>query len=153
MIILTTNALTSTDLNKRAVGFGGGKRDDTGELLISRFPPEFIGRLDEKILFNPLGTWEMRQIVLMRLNTALGAYRARNIHVTYDTEYVIQYLLGHLKGNKSGARGIQRLVEAKICEPISMVLLDHDNEADLHFHLDNAFFESGKPRMEMVAVV
>ena len=36
------------------------------------FPSEFLGRLDEIILFDALGEREMKEIILLRLDEALG---------------------------------------------------------------------------------
>ena len=145
VVILTTNAIDPSDLKRSTVGFGGGTvRQDPAELLADYFPREFLGRLDEIVLFNPLGPKEMREIMKLRLSEALSRLNRKKIILNFDEEQLIDYLLDGLLESKSGARGIARLLENKLLQPISLALLYHDGEGELEIALGDEFYESGK---------
>jgi len=149
LIILTTNALKPNDLNKHgSIGFANSSNLlDPVELLSEHFPLELLGRIDEKILFNSLGDRQIRSIILMRLDEGLGRLEKRNIKVTYDKKKISDFLLKFLKQNHAGARGIERIVETKVLQPISMAMLYHEGDGLMRIRLDECFIETGKVKV------
>ncbi len=149
LIILTTNALKPNDLSKNCgIGFANSSNLlDPVELLSEHFPLELLGRIDEKILFNSLGDRQIRSIILMRLDEGLGRLEKRNIKVTYDKKKISDFLLKFLKQNHAGARGIERIVETKVLQPISMAMLYHEGDGLMRIRLDECFIETGNVKV------
>jgi ATP-dependent Clp protease ATP-binding subunit ClpA len=144
VVILTTNALTPKALHRRPVGFGGAwSQTDASELLAEHFPREFLARLDNAILFNPFGPDELRCILKLRLDEALARLRARNIRLVFEESPLLDALITGLEENKSGARGIARLLETRLLEPISMALLQIPEGRPAEFALGERLFRDG----------
>lgn len=145
VIILTTNALRIEDLKKKTVGFEQEEtKPDVTDLLLDHFPMEFLARLDELILFNSLDDTHMKKIILLRLEEALARLKKRDITLSYDDENISTYLLKFLKKNRTGARGVERLIEKKILQPVSHALLYHDGDGRIKAVLGDEFYASGK---------
>ncbi|MBN2442846.1 MAG: ATP-dependent Clp protease ATP-binding subunit [Spirochaetales bacterium] len=145
VIILTTNALRLEDLKKQTVGFEqAAAKPDITDLLLDHFPMEFLARLDELILFNSLDDKHIKEIIILKCKTALERLKKRDIILTYDDEKIGDYLLSFLKKNKTGARGVERLIEKKILQPVSHALLFHDGDTNAEVVLGDEFYKSGK---------
>ncbi|MBN2535769.1 MAG: ATP-dependent Clp protease ATP-binding subunit [Spirochaetales bacterium] len=144
VIILTTNALRIEDLKKKSVGFEQKEtKPDVTDLLLDHFPMEFLARLDELILFHSLDDTHMKQIILLRLEEALARLKKRDIFLSYDNGNISDYLLAFLKKNRTGARGVERLIEKKILQPISHALLYHGGDGKVTVVLGDDFYKSG----------
>jgi ATP-dependent Clp protease ATP-binding subunit ClpC len=131
-ILIMTSNLGTRDLNK-AGGLGFGRADKKsirekmeetiGEELKKTFNPEFINRLDEVVIFNPLERKEIIQIVDIELAVILERVRERGIEVSLtpgaktllaEKGYDPTYGARHLK------RTIQKLIEDPMAEDILM---------------------------------
>ena len=144
VVILTTNALLPSELNPNRMGFNpASNRVDPEKLLLNHFPGEFLARFDEILLFNTLGPHDTREIVRLRLTEALENCRKKKIEVVHDEIRLLDYLMGALERNGTGARGIGRLVEKKILQPIAMGLLGTNAQGNRTVILDTAFYETG----------
>lgn len=145
VIILTTNAVTHRQLQRSKPGFGVAKSEIPAmELLNDHFPREFLGRMDEIILFYSLGKEELIRILDLRLQEALERLEHRKIHVTFDHDNMLTYLSNELEQNQTGARGIVRLLETQLLQPIAEVILGShpplqvEIEPDFYKHKPNA---------------
>lgn len=143
VVVLTSNAVTHSGFRRGTIGFGKREREpDPEELLADHFPREFLGRLDGVILFNPLGAGEMRQIMKLRLDEALTRLEKKGIRLVFDEQRLLDHLLSELRNLKSGARGIARLLESRLLQPVSQALLDHEWTAPVRCELNEAFYEN-----------
>ncbi|MBG0786582.1 MAG: ATP-dependent Clp protease ATP-binding subunit [Anaerolineaceae bacterium] len=126
IIIATTNVLTQEGLHSKGFGFAGiDEKKTSQELLGGHFPPEFLGRFDELILFRSLTRSDLREIVNLRLDEALVRFEAQGIQVDFNRKTLIEYLLEKLEG--SGARGVQRAIERYFSQPLAVQMLaGHD---------------------------
>ena len=137
VIIMTTNAITSKELEKRQMGFGAQAAPaDPAELLGHTFPREFLGRLDEIIPFCSLGDADLRAILKLRLSEAEAKLSRKGVRLEYDEVKLLDILLSRLKSRQSGARGIARLLEREILQPMAMRLLERENDEELVVNLD-----------------
>ena len=97
--------------------------------LKTTFRPEFLNRLDEIIIFDPLTTREIEKIVELQLNILKNKLAQRNIEATFDNP-----LKKHLteKGfdPEYGARPIKRLIQK--------LILDQLADRFIHGELKNA---------------
>jgi len=146
VVILTSNAISTEDLAKVPLGFGTAQQRPVhpADLLTRVFPREFLGRLDEIILFKALGEEEVLKIVHMRLAEAMERLRRRSIRVEYDRERLVNHLNDKLQGLRFGARGIERLIEQTVLGPISLATLRADDEGDVAVVIGDAFYETGE---------
>lgn len=144
VVILTTNALKPRDLNRSGVGFQRSNVPlDPTDLLLSHFPQEFLGRLDKTILFNALGQKEMRAILKLRLNEAVTRLEKKKITLVFEEKRLLDHLLSNLIDQKSGARGIARLLESRLLQPLSMAMLYHDGAGMIKAVLEEPFYRDG----------
>ena len=122
IIIVTTNVLTQEDLVSKGFGFAGMEEEKTElDLLGGHFPPEFLGRFDELVLFRSLSRDDLRAIASLRLDEALARFEEQGFQVEFDRETLIEYLLEKLEG--SGARGVQRVIERYFSQPLAGQML------------------------------
>lgn len=145
VVILTTNALTPSQLQGGRVGFGKEAEEiDPLEILEAYFPREFLGRLDEVILFDPLHSEQMRKIMRLRLGEALERLAKKGIRMSFDENRLLDYLLSRLERNRTGARGIVRLLEVALLQPVASRLLFHEDGKALEVELGDTFYEKGE---------
>ncbi len=137
IIILTTNV--GADVIKRQVtlGFGamgGGDenydnmRDKILERAKEAFKPEFLNRLDEKIVFHVLDRENLIRIVDLEIDTVLKRLAAKNIHLKLDKK-AKEFLIEQGYDPNYGARPMRRAVERHIEDPLAEHLLRGDIKA------------------------
>jgi ATP-dependent Clp protease ATP-binding subunit ClpB len=100
-----------------------GRRDKVMEEVRASLRPEFVNRIDEIIVFSPLGRAEIKQIVdiqLVQLQRRLAARRL-SIDVTRDAR---EYLANKGYDPAFGARPLKRLIQREVQDPLAMRLLD-----------------------------
>jgi ATP-dependent Clp protease ATP-binding subunit ClpC len=132
-VILMTSNLGSEVLgqaSKRRVGFGGGEpapADDVAAKIVlsarAALAPELYNRIDEVLVFAPLGRSDVREIarrLLDGVGTALAAQRG--VQLEYGPE-LIEYLMDAggfdpTLGARPMKRTIARLLEAPLAERI-----------------------------------
>ena len=115
------------------------------DLLSNHFPREFLGRFDEIILFNTLTALDLRHILEQQLKTALLQLSARKIKVQFERDRLCKHLLNGLMSSKTGARGIARLVEQKLLQPIALASLQQAVPGSpLTIVLDDLFYAQGR---------
>jgi len=132
-VILMTSNLGSEVLgnaSKRRVGFGGGQAEPTDDVapkivLAARaaLAPELYNRIDEVLVFAPLGRDDVREIA-RRLLDGVGAalLSRRGVSLEYGPE-LIEYLMDQggfepSLGARPMKRTIARLLEAPLAERI-----------------------------------
>ena len=94
------------------------------ELLHSVFRPEFLNRLDDVIIYNPLTAKEILEIAKLQL--ALVAERMRENNITLETsEDVVMYIAEEGYDAVFGARPLKRLIEEKIVDPIALKIVEN----------------------------
>ncbi len=122
VIIMTSNA-GSTDQN--TMGFGKSEKDITKDVTmkaLERFlRPEFLGRVDEIVIFNNLSKADFEKIAVLMLDELVPSLKDKGIELTYD-ESVPLYLAENAFGSKKNARGlrdgVRREVEEKLANAI-----------------------------------
>lgn len=99
------------------------KAKDIRELLKSFFRPEFINRLDEIIVFNPLKKENIRQIVDIQLKRLQDRLKERHITLKLDDK-AKDWLADNGYDEAFGARPLKRLIQQEIENPLAIKLLD-----------------------------
>ena len=90
--------------------------------LKNNFRPEFLNRIDETIVFNPLEKSAIHQIVKMQLDQLNLLLEEKGIKLDI-TDYAIEYLAQKGFEPQYGARPIKRLVQKEILNGLSKELL------------------------------
>jgi ATP-dependent Clp protease ATP-binding subunit ClpA len=122
IIIVTTNVLTREDLTVKGFGFAGIQEEKkTADLLGKHFPPEFLGRFDELILFRSLSQDDLWAIINLRLDETLARFEGQGVRVAFDRDTLVSYLLKRLEDG--GARGVQRAIERYFAQPLATQML------------------------------
>lgn len=129
VIIMTTNAGLSHAQQAHTVGFGAASdaltRERLRETMMAElkktFRPEFLNRVDEIIMFNPLEETEMRAIARLMLARITDRLKARGISLTVTPE--AEALLSSsgfdpLYGARPLRRAIQHQVEDSLSEEV-----------------------------------
>lgn len=136
VVIATTNALSKEELSRTSFGFGNRKdKTDAFTLLERHFSPEFLSRFDELIIFDSLSPQTLREILKLRISEAFERLEQKGIYVNYDEARLVAWLEAELDSVNTGARGIARLLETKILQPLSAELLKR-GEPPIHIQLN-----------------
>jgi ATP-dependent Clp protease ATP-binding subunit ClpB len=93
------------------------------EVLREEFLPEFLNRIDETIIFHPLGKQELTQIVeiqIRRLRTQLA-----EAQLTFRiTDAAKQRLAEEGFDPAYGARPLKRVIQQRLANPLASALLE-----------------------------
>ncbi|MBE6549498.1 MAG: ATP-dependent Clp protease ATP-binding subunit [Ruminococcaceae bacterium] len=156
VIIMTSNLGANKGVSSRILGFASGSetaRNDTQErmkeALREQFRPEFLNRVDEIIIFNPLSRDDLSQIVNIMLNDVSKRAKGLGISLSFDPS-VNELLLAKGEHAEYGARPLRRAVVREVEDSLSTALLDghiHSGEEAV------AFVKDGEVQFRSFAVV
>ena len=99
------------------------------------FRPEFLNRVDDLILFRPLGTAQMGQILEMRLNEVRKLLEDRAISLEL-TDQARQLVLITGSDAAYGARPLKRALQRMIQDPLAIRILNGEIEHGSHVRID-----------------
>jgi len=155
LIIMTSN-LGSRDLAAEdGVGFGGGRqtlesarmREIVERQLRRHFPPEFVNRLDDVIVFEPLDEASMLRVAELLLDEMVENLRRRHVELDYDPD-VAKWLFEQCGLDpQAGARPLRRLIKLWVEDAVADVLIDIREEGSVNLTL-----RMGDGRPEAVVV-
>jgi ATP-dependent Clp protease ATP-binding subunit ClpB len=89
------------------------------------FRPEFVNRVDEIVVFEPLGREEIAQIVEIQLRGLERRLAERKLRVTL-TDAAREYLAEKGYDPTFGARPLKRLIQREVQDQLAMMLLSGD---------------------------
>ena len=95
------------------------------DLLRQTIRPEFLNRIDEIILFQPLLKGEIRGIIRIQLEDLQKLVVKNGIHLEFS-EYLIEYLAENGFDPQFGARPLKRLIQKEIVNQLSKRILAGD---------------------------
>ena len=131
LIIMTSNLGTRHLATKGHLGF----REQTidGEMknaeqhihteLKREFSPEFINRIDDIIIFNPLSETELRRICLLLIDDVNLALVNKNVKIAVDDSVVMWLLKRASEESNSGARPLRRAIQRYIEDELSEYMI------------------------------
>jgi ATP-dependent Clp protease ATP-binding subunit ClpB len=93
------------------------------EALRASFRPEFINRIDEIVIFNPLGKEQLANIVKMMLKSVEQLLAERQITLEI-TPAAIELLLNEGYDPAYGARPLRRTIQRLIQDPLALQILE-----------------------------
>ena len=123
ILMITTNA-GAREISKATIGFTKHDtvKEDREEQIKKLFPPEFIGRLDAIVQFNPLNEENVEKVVKKHLIALQNDLLDKKV-VTIFTEELYQYIAKNGFDEKLGARPIQRFIEKSIAQPLAKEII------------------------------
>ena len=138
IIIMTSNVGVSSLNEKQAIGFETGnveeKNADRTREIIERevkdaFAPEFLNRLDEVIMFNPLSESDIEQITKLMLEKTRERLNNIDIDIEFDDE-VVKLLAKEGFNEEYGARPLERHITKMIDDRLAEDILDNKLDRD-----------------------
>ncbi len=142
IVIMTSNIGAQTiqeefeninDENREAVI--ASTRSKVFEILKKTIRPEFLNRIDEIIMFNPLTRSEIREIVEIQLNGITKMLRSQGIDLHASSE-AIDWLAQLGFDPQFGARPLKRVIQKKILNELSKQILSGKVNRDDHIEID-----------------
>jgi len=129
IIILTSN-LGATINSEAGVGFTSSKGafspEDVMRTVNRTFRREFVNRLDQVVVFNPLGRNVMRAILQKELKLALSRRGLRTKQWAVEWEdSAVEFLLDEGFTPDLGARPLRRAIEKHLLAPLSMTMVQN----------------------------
>ncbi len=92
------------------------------EMLRQTLKPEFLNRIDETVVFKPLGKADVKNIVKMQLNQLVSRLSKQDIKLSVSEE-TIDYLAEKGFDPQFGARPIKRVIQKNVLNELSKQLL------------------------------
>ncbi len=96
-----------------------------------QFRPEFLNRVDELIVFNPLSEDDLKKIVHLQLEEVLSRAKERGMQLDVD-EQAILFLIKRGFNMDYGARPLRRAIERFIEDPMAEEVLKLGQDLKVH---------------------
>ena len=130
-VIIMTSNIASTYIHEAMNGRGGDEpaaisevlKKRIHEALLEHFRPEFLNRVDEIVIFNPLGKENIKKIIELQLGYLKNLLAERKIQIEL-TPKAHELLFREGYDPQFGARPLKRAIQRLIQDPLAMKLLD-----------------------------
>ena len=121
IVVMTSNV--GGEIRSDGLGFRPAGREGERETAVRQtFTPEFLGRLDQIICFEPLTEETMEQITRKYLQQLRD--RSQTLGMQLQLPEELPQLLRCRAGTKGGARQIRRIVQEQVEGPLAVFLLE-----------------------------
>jgi len=110
-------------------------RESVMRVLREHFRPEFLNRVDDMVIFRPLGHAQMNQILDLRLNDIRKLLEDRQISLEL-TEPARQLILAAGWDAAFGARPLKRALQRMVQDPLAVKILDGEVLHGSHVRID-----------------
>jgi ATP-dependent Clp protease ATP-binding subunit ClpB len=124
-VVIMTSNLGSAALSERALRDGTiteGARRDVMDALRAHFRPEFINRVDEIIVFHPLGREHLARIIDIQMGRLMKRLEERKIYVDL-TPSARDTLIAEGYDPVYGARPLKRTLQRRVLDPLALRVL------------------------------
>ena len=152
VIVMTSNAgSTSKDTG---VGFNKSdyqiSKDKAMKGLRDFLRPEFLGRVDEIVVFNPLTEDNYADIAALMLDEMKEPLAEKGIDFSYDRQ-ACEYIASKSYNQKLGARDIRRVIRSEVEDKIAELLIDELKIDTTQIKLTTKTLKSndGKPELTL----
>ena len=132
VVVMTSNVGAQQITRSAPLGFSGaedGEADRQGRIrrsvkdeLRRTFRPEFLGRIDDTIVFRQLAREDLREIARRMLDQAAGRMRTLGLTLR-STEEAVDLLAREGSGPADGARPLRRRLHSQVEDPVADGLL------------------------------
>jgi ATP-dependent Clp protease ATP-binding subunit ClpB len=110
-------------------------RESVMRVLREHFRPEFLNRVDDMVIFRPLGQAQMGQILELRLNEVRKLLEDRQISLEL-TEPARQLILASGSDAAYGARPLKRALQRMVQDPLAIKILNGEVLHGSHVRID-----------------
>jgi len=132
-IIIMTSNMGSQVIQDNFEGVTESNKDEVVErtkgevlgLLRQTIRPEFLNRIDEVIMFQPLMRKEIKGIIRIQLNNLVELVAQNGINLQFS-DYALDYLAENGYDPQFGARPLKRLIQKEIVNQLSKKILGGD---------------------------
>lgn len=138
-IFFITSNIGSEEISKNTIGFSNNSESASKTYMKSlkkSFRPEFINRINETVIFNPLNhkaVYEIMNSQIFEIEKAFLEEKRIKLSITL-TDEAYKFLIFSMDFNTYGAREIRRTVEKYILNQIIEYIISNDSkEIDLVF--------------------
>ncbi len=126
IIVMTSNA--GSDQKEGSLGFGKSNDELAADKAIKALEqilrPEFLGRVDEIVVFKPLQFDSLCKIADLMLHEISDPLRDKGIELQYD-EQVLGAIAKFAEGKPRGARELRNAIRRQIEDKITNALVEH----------------------------
>jgi ATP-dependent Clp protease ATP-binding subunit ClpC len=134
IIVITGNVGASLTKGKATMAFGGGaelnsesiKADVVAEAK-KQFPPEFINRLDDILVFNNFDDESYLKILNLELGKLKKSLKTQNVSLSVYKP-ALTHLAATAKKENDGARPVERIIQNKISNTLAKRLLTKETD-------------------------
>ena len=139
VIIMTSNA--GSNIKEGAIGFAKDKatsnKDKVMKALSGFLRPEFLGRVDEVVVFNPLDKASYIQIAKILIDEYKPSLDEKGIVLTVD-ENVYEHIADVSADGVRGARDVRNCIRREIEDRIANIIIDADLPVTaVHIYMDD----------------
>lgn len=134
ILIMTSNVgseIIQEEINKSAASDGLSRerlekcKSMVMNLLKQRVRPEFLNRIDEVIMFQPLTKADVKGILNLQINTIKEMLEEKGVSLEF-TERALDYLAGKGYDIAYGARPIKRLLQKELVNELAKEMIEGD---------------------------
>ncbi|MFM9150187.1 MAG: AAA family ATPase, partial [Solirubrobacterales bacterium] len=98
-------------------------REQVDEILATTVKPEFLNRIDDKVIFHRLSREDIDKIVDLQIKELMGRVAEKDIEVDLTDD--ARTLLGNLGYDPTyGARPLKRVIQKRLVDPFALKLLE-----------------------------
>ena len=120
-------------------------KEDVVELLKMQLKPEFLNRIDELVMFEPLSKRDIEQIVDLQFSAIRRMLHENGINLSYTTaakEYIAQAGYDPMFGARPVKRVLQREVVNTLSKQILAGAVSRDSEIKIDFNGEGLIFSN-----------
>lgn len=143
VIVMTSNVGTTYVKQSGALGFVGARDAEEKaahkrieESLKQTFRPEFVNRIDEIIIFEPLSEKDVMEIVALQMKEVQARLSEQGSLTIILTEAAQQWLAQQGYDKDFGARPLKRAIQRYVESPLSMRMLKGEFKAGDSVQID-----------------
>lgn len=128
VIIMTSNVGSDILLDQLEKKRSGDElQDAVWQRLRQTFKPEFLNRIDHIILYEPLTTAQLGQIVELNVEEVAQSLKSHAVSLVVS-DPAKQWLAENGYDPAFGARPLKRLIQTEILDPLAILMLERNNE-------------------------
>ncbi len=138
VIVMTSNA--GSDRKENVLGFakdkGEVKKENAIKALKEFLRPEFIGRVDEIVVFNELTEEDYKGIAALMLDELKTSLKDRAIELNYSDD-ITATLVSKMSGDTRGARDLRNVIRRNVEDKISSYIVENYDKTITSVELKN----------------
>ncbi|MBM7000472.1 ATP-dependent chaperone ClpB [bacterium] len=123
IIIMTSNVGSQYILEAQKDNDRDKMREAVSQMLHATFKPEFLNRIDDIVMFNPLGLDQLEKIVDIQLDEVRDRLANERMTLKVTPSAIDALSLGGLDP-VYGARPLRRLIQTKVVDGIANLVID-----------------------------